>query len=239
VEETPRIIGYGTVIPTRELKEPSSETLRLANLDQELARLERDGFPEIDLDKVERRGVYIVDERGTVWHGPDPGEPIGGRHRSEWGYGVTSRFRLAWYRRTHAPEPTSRRELDMLDQRRAEEEERRRSDRAMDLAEQRLHAEPVTLSETAKLPDVTLRQAVEQIDALGGTVKVRSGRVVVSLPRSQKGSTEYGPKRAIKLAQLIYAGEAEVLEVESRGGDVNAEKLPDRPLLPSGRVLPA
>ena len=235
----PRIIGGGTLYPTRELP---SEARAREILTAELARttahdLTRRGYEQLDLDRLEQRGHVLADpETGKLWQ-HDEGEPPRGRSVEHYAFGLTDSLGLRWYRRPERG-PRTVTEFDRREQRRREERERQESDRKLDVASLRLRAEPVTLAETAKLPDLTLRQAVAEIDAIGGTVEVRSGRVIVAVPVARKGSTEYGPKRAVKLAQIVYAGEREILEIQSRDGDVNPEKLADRRLLPSGRTLP-
>jgi hypothetical protein len=72
------------------------------------------------------------------------------------------------------------------------------------------------------------------VHLLGGTTTVVDGRLVVALPPAETGADKLG----VRLARVLYLAEAELVAVAKRGGEIDAERVPDRPLLPSGRVAP-
>ena len=85
---------------------------------------------------------------------------------------------------------------------------------------------------------MTLRQAGEKVWEAGGTVRVKGGRLVVSLPPGAlvvMGAQSVAAKAA---ARLYLAEESVTAAASKRGGDVDVAKLPDRPVLPSGAVAP-
>ena len=227
------------MLPTREL--PSEGRAREI-LTAELARttaddLTRRGYEQLDLARLEQRGHVLADpETGKLWQ-HDPGEPSAGRSVEHYAFGLTDSLSPRWYRRPERG-PKTVEEFDRREQRRREERERQESDRALDIASLRLRAEVVTLSDVTGLPDVSLRRAVEELLALGGVVQVRSGRVVIALPKKRKGKTQFGPKRATLLARIVYLASEEILAVSKRSGDVDPEQIPDKVVLPSGRVAP-
>lgn len=89
-------------------------------------------------------------------------------------------------------------------------------------------AVPVTADSFETGPTLTLRAAAEQVEREGGTVKVEGGALVISLPPPRFGVA--GPLSA---ARRLYLAEEIVLE------HLNARRpLPDRAVLPSGKLAP-
>jgi hypothetical protein len=96
----------------------------------------------------------------------------------------------------------------------------------------------VTLRDFDRLAPPTLRVAAEQLNALGGRVLVKKGRVLVECPPSELGANQYGEKNGSRLARVFYDAEATMVEAVTKDGEVKPGQLPARPLLPSGRVAP-
>lgn len=75
---------------------------------------------------------------------------------------------------------------------------------------------------------------VERIGSLGGKVEAAGGRLVVSLPPAELGAGTLG----IRIARQLYLAEAELLATRKTDGTIEAGKVPERPVLPSGALLP-
>jgi hypothetical protein len=127
--------------------------------------------------------------------------------------------------------------LDRRD-RKAAAVEQGRKDAEAKAERRRARAEPVTFDDLAHDGQrITLRQAAEAVVKAGGTIKVESSRLVVSLP---PGATIVlgSPSPAAKAARRLYTAEAEVVVAAGKGGEVNPAKLPARAILPSGALAP-
>jgi hypothetical protein len=101
-------------------------------------------------------------------------------------------------------------------------------------------AAPVTVATLDRQTPATLRAAVEAVEQAGGRVDVRDGRVVVSLPPAEVGAVPWfgGEKPARAAARAVYLAEEAILDVVKRSGRVDARKVPDVAILPSGRLCP-
>jgi hypothetical protein len=84
---------------------------------------------------------------------------------------------------------------------------------------------------------LTLRQAGEAVREAGGTIRVRDSRLVVGLPRSALLTLGL-PSAAAKAARRLYLAEDAVVAAAGRRGEIDVGKLPDKPILPSGRLAP-
>ena len=101
----------------------------------------------------------------------------------------------------------------------------------------RAHAEPVLLDDL--LHDgarLTARAAAAEIERAAGTLQVVDDRLVVSLPQSKRFTLGL-PSTAVKAAQRLYACEAEIVGLAKRG-KIDAAAVPDRFVLPSGKLAP-
>jgi hypothetical protein len=103
------------------------------------------------------------------------------------------------------------------------------------LEARRLTAETVTLADLEKGP-TTLRQAVEQVLAVCGTVRAKGTTLVVALPPGEKGAV--GVKAGPQAARVCYAAEEALVAVAKRDGSIDPAKVPDRAVLPSGKLEP-
>jgi hypothetical protein len=83
-------------------------------------------------------------------------------------------------------------------------------------------AEPVTAD------SLTLRAAAEQVERDGGMIKVEGDTLVISLPPAR-----FGMAPALSAARLLYLAEETVIECLRA-----KRRLPDRQVLPSGRLVP-
>jgi hypothetical protein len=92
------------------------------------------------------------------------------------------------------------------------------------------------LNDLERNQPVSLRQALEQLQAIGGRVVVEKGRVLVEAPPAELGDHGFGPLPGARLSAFFYRFEPAVLEAVGKDGEVKS--LPGRPLLPSGRVAP-
>jgi hypothetical protein len=95
-------------------------------------------------------------------------------------------------------------------------------------------ARPVTVADFERDLPSTLRGMVDRLLLLGGRVEVAKGRIVVALPPAETGLGTLGPR----IARLLYSAEGELLATRKGDGRIAAEKVPDRGLLPSGRLEP-
>jgi hypothetical protein len=75
---------------------------------------------------------------------------------------------------------------------------------------------------------------VERLHGLGGKVEVAGGRLVVSLPPNQLGPDHPGGR----IARWLYVAEVEVVACRRGDGPIGPDKVPDRPILPSGALAP-
>ena len=135
--------------------------------------------------------------------------------------------------------PRSLHELEERKKRRERAQAEQEAERAKAFQAKKKTARPVLLADLEHGTPAGLRDALEDLDRLGGRVRVASGRVLVEVPPSDLGSWEYGTKRGSTLAAILYRAEAALLEATGgKDGPVSAAKVSDSPLLPSGRVLP-
>lgn len=117
--------------------------------------------------------------------------------------------------------------------------EREKAEAAKFKARQRV-AVPVTLADLDRNAPPSLRDAVATVERHAGKVEVRDGRLVVSLPPGELGAAPWfgGEQAGSRAARVCYLGEAELLATRRGDGRISAEKAPDAPLLPSGRLAP-
>jgi hypothetical protein len=151
--------------------------------------------------------------------------------------GLTPRYLVE----VHEQQSNAPRTLTEWNERQARKQatrEQKRREVEAELERKRETAEPVTFDalehDGARM---TLRQAAVQIIAAGGRLEVRSGRLVVELP-PQALATSGVQSSAARAARRLYLAEDAVLAVVKRGGAVDARKLPNEAILPSGRLAP-
>jgi hypothetical protein len=100
-------------------------------------------------------------------------------------------------------------------------------------------AKPVLLADLERDAPENLRAALEQLDRIGGRVRIAAGRLIVEMPPSELGQWAFGAKRGATLATILYRCEPAIREAMSgKDGVLDAAKAPDRPLLPSGQMAP-
>jgi hypothetical protein len=138
--------------------------------------------------------------------------------------------------------PTSVAELERRRERRERDLGRRQAEAKTNLELRRQSARTVTLrdvdSGTRSVP-ATLPGMVERLEALGGVVRVTKGRLDVRLPPGEFGGDGFGNRRAgVLIARALYLAEDGLVEAVKRNGEVDASKVPDRALLPSGALAP-
>jgi hypothetical protein len=229
MSEGPRIYPGTRRLP-RELTAEEQTRVRLLEYSEAGFQV----FLRGDVD--EQYAPYLVAD-GKVWvvaHG----EPRAGRQPDThallvedgggWGFIVL----VSASQEPNAPSTIA--ELEARAARREEAQARRAQEAQAALEVQRKSARPVTAGDVDGSPRVTLRAAAAQVLAAGGKLEARDGRLVVSLPPSALGWPS-GPTQA---AKLLYLGEAAVVKAAKRSGEVEAARLPDRELLPSGALAP-
>jgi hypothetical protein len=122
--------------------------------------------------------------------------------------------------------------------RRAAAIERNRQKQEQERERLRSIAEPVTFDDLARDGQrLTLRQAGETVRNAGGTIRLQDSRLVVALAPSALLS-QGRPSAAAKAAERLYLAEAEVVAAAKRGGEIDVRKLPDKAILPSGKLEP-
>jgi hypothetical protein len=225
-------------IHTGTVRDPSPQEARLAEVSREIHQARGQGFTEMAWDEVEQRPRYVIAPDGSLWR-RERGIPALGRTVEDFRFMVTEPLEgavlgIIWLRRVVAPEPTTRAELDQRERERERAAEAQRAERAKQLERLRQSAEPVTVRLFDKGLPLTLRAMVERVGTLGGRIEAVGGRVVVSLPPGERGTGKLGAR----IATQLYRAEAELLATRKSDGPISAAKVPDRPLLPSGRVLP-
>ena len=104
------------------------------------------------------------------------------------------------------------------------------------MAEARSRAVPVTLHDTEPGAPTSLREALEKIEPVGGGVRIVKGQVIVNLPQGTVNGPGGFSLRAA--AKALYLGADLILAAVPKDGPVPAGKLPDRPLVPNGRLPP-
>jgi hypothetical protein len=99
-------------------------------------------------------------------------------------------------------------------------------------------AEPIVYDDlAADGVRLTLRQAAEAVVNAGGVIRVQDSRLVVSLAPS--ALLTIGQKSlAARAAARLYLAEAEVVAAAGRRGEIDVRKLPDKAILPSGKLEP-
>jgi hypothetical protein len=157
------------------------------------------------------------------------------RNRYEWGF-TREGDQLAWYRRTERPEPTTLDELERYERGRENAAAREREAKAEARAERRKAppARAVVLGDAEPgLGAVTLRGLGERVEQLGGVLVIERDGLTI------RASGKPGPD-FVTGARALYSAEAAILfAVEGKPGAIDPAVLPDRELLPSGRLLPA
>jgi hypothetical protein len=134
--------------------------------------------------------------------------------------------------------PATLSEWEERQARRAAAIERSRQEQERERERRRAGAEPVTLDVLARDGvRLTLRQAGEVVRDAGGTIRVEDSRLVVALPPSSLFVMGQ-PSQAVKAAERLYRAEADVVAAAKRGGEIDVRKLPDKAVLPSGKLEP-
>jgi hypothetical protein len=129
-----------------------------------------------------------------------------------------------WFERPETGPQT----VEELERKQAADAQAADAQRQAETARLRKTAEPVTADSFETGPPLTLRAAAEQVEREGGTVKVERGALVISLPPAR-----FGMSRALSAARRLYLAEEIVLEhLKAR------RALPDRAVLPSGKLAP-
>jgi hypothetical protein len=233
--------GVSINVPPDEQAATFTSTVRPGGLEGELLKreavalkraegLRARGHRLLDLEKLERVGVYLVHtEDGSVWT-YEEGEPREGRDPKQDAFGLTDSFGLRWYRRA----PVTVDELLAREQR---SEELMRKAEAEGAAEQRKRRKSPTervltfadLHPRVGPGPLTLREAITRLEAQGAVVTVEAGSVYVHATPSDSIN---------ELAALVHAAEAIVLDaVDGRSGAVDPARVPDLELTPSGKPL--
>jgi hypothetical protein len=214
------------------------EQARLAAL-IEAKPIEAFAASELEILSEDSRGrLFAFVPDGTLWKGTD-------RYALE----TISREDLRVVYEGSPPTPRFlRRNLDPAtrvewEARRAEREaaiERSRQATEEERQKKRKTATPVTAADFNPAMPSTLRGAVTAVEAAGGAVRIESGRVVVLLPDSARQPAAFGGGEGVALAaaRCCYLGEEALLTTRRGNGDVSASKVPDEPVLPSGRLMP-
>jgi hypothetical protein len=206
-----------------------------------------DVFDPHDLERVEGGDGLLVFTGPGENHGPllDPDRPAA--WRTSWAamsFGSFSRAKpltprfLVRADRVVGEAPATLTEWQERRDRKAAAVEASRVKQAAAVEAARKLAEPVTLDALAfDGATMTLREAGEVVHKAGGTIKVRSSRLVVSLPPGALFVLG-GLSPAAKAARRLYAAEDAIVALAGRGGEVSIGKLPAKPILPSGRLAP-
>jgi hypothetical protein len=84
---------------------------------------------------------------------------------------------------------------------------------------------------------LTLRRAAEVVVEAGGTIRVRDGALVVGLAPSAV-LTLGQPSAALRASRRLYLAEEAVVAAAGKRGEIDPAKLPDRAILPSGKLAP-
>lgn len=226
--------GLGLIQTTSKILPPGHEE-RVA------AIAESHGLDDLDpeaLEVIEFRGVKYFAHRpdGTLWTQTDRhAAGIAGRTSVRVvleGRPVSPRYLI------RARNPSTLAELEQLKRGRDQAVAAARKKVDAEHERQRKTARPVTAADLDRNSPATLRAAGEAIEQAAGTVKITDGRVVVHLPPSVYGYP--GRPVAVAAARVVYLAEAELLAncAPGRGGRVDPAALPDKPVLPSGRLTP-
>jgi hypothetical protein len=203
-------------------------------------------FAPVELERIEGSDKLLVftgsgPDHGTLW-------VQGGKHDVEFrgrqavrvvyeGDPITPRFLIRATEQSDAY-PATLAEWEKRQARKAAARERGRQEAESERERLRASAEPVTFDDLERDgAGLTVRQAGEAVWNAGGTIRVRDGTLVVGLPRSAL-LTLGRPSVAAKAARRLYLAKDAVVAAAGRRGEIDAAKLPDKAILPSGRLAP-
>lgn len=233
--ETPPIHGGDTATFSSHVFEgdtalAAKEALALRKVEG----LSRRGHRVLDLGRLEQadRGLIVDRDSLELWR-RSVGEPGEGRPL-EHAVGVTDSFELAWYEPAVKADGSRLTVDEVLEaDRQAEELTKQAQAEAERVRRERRKQPPARVITFADLHPqlgqgpMTLRQAVERLEALGAVVAVADGRVFVHATPGDSVN---------RLAALICAAEP-VVVAAVKSGPVDPARLPDVEVSPSGAPL--
>jgi hypothetical protein len=229
-------IGGSSVLQAQEL--PTEEETRRLDLLAESRGI--DVVAAAELEKIEgSNGLLVFTPDGSVWvqvprHRVDD---IGRRRVKVCFEGPRGRETPRYIAPAHEEVPGAPATIAQWNEReakRAAAADQQRREAEAKLKQLQATARPVTVADFERDLPSTLRGMVERLLLLGGRVEVAKGRIVVALPSGETGLGTLGPR----IAQLLYSAERELLATRKGDGTIDPGKVADRPLLPSGRILP-
>ena len=95
---------------------------------------------------------------------------------------------------------------------------------------------PVLLAAVDPGAPASLREALERLEPMGGWVSVVKGQLVGEVPPEVvNGAAGVRVRAAVR---ALYLGEDLIVAAAKADGPVDPAKVPDRPLLPNGRLAP-
>jgi hypothetical protein len=203
-------------------------------------------FAPVELERVEGSDKLLVftgsgPDHGTLW-------VQGGKHDLEFrgrqavrvvyeGDPITPRFLIRATEQSDA-HPATLAEWETRQARKAAARERGRQEAEAERERLRAIAEPVTFDDLERDgATLTLRQAGEAVWSAGGTIRVKDSGLVVGLAPSAL-LTLGQVSVAAKAARRLYLAEDAVLAAAGRRGEIDVSRLPDKAILPSGRLAP-
>jgi hypothetical protein len=229
-------VGRGSLLGRRLTELTADERRRV-----ELIELGERGFTVFRPADLDRRfAPWLVDPAGKVW-AVRGGEPRGGRRPETHAVVLEDDATWGWLTAASALQesntPQSLRELEDRQKRAERAQKRKEQEKQTAIQARRISARPVTFGDLDPGGPETLRQAVEQLDARGGTLRIVGGHLIVNLPPDELGAGPLGSEAyGKKLARYLYLGEVHLVAAAKRGGEIDIERVPNRALLPSGAL---
>jgi hypothetical protein len=203
-------------------------------------------FAPVELERVEGSDVLLVftgsgPDHGTLWvQGARYDVEFRGREKVRVVYEgdpLTPRF-LVRADDQIGDYPRTLDEWQSRQARKAAARERGREEAKAERERLRAIAEAVTFDDLERdSVKLTLRQAAEVVVEAGGTIRVRDSRLIVGLAPSAL-LTLGQVSAAAKAARRLYLAEDAVVAAAGRRGEIDVAKLPDKAILPSGRLAP-
>lgn len=233
------VVGEGVFRATTMPDE--AERRRLHSL-AEIRNLEV--FASVELERVEGSNGLLVftgsgDDHGTLWvQGSKHDVEFRGREKVRVVYEgdpLTPRFLIP---ASEQGLPATLAEWEARQNRRGAAVEQQRQEAAANLDRLRLSAEAVTYDDLGRdRVRMTLRKAGEAVERAGGVIQLKGSRLLVSLPPGAL-LTMGAPSAAAKAAARLYLAEAAILAAAGKRSDIAASKLPNKHVLPSGKLEP-
>ena len=236
------VLGTGRILGTRELPDASDEELRKQERQAELLRLGKLGFRiflEADIDYSHR--PWLVASDSSIWIA-DGGEPQSGYSPTNSAIFVEADGSWGFLTAAAASQiPNWPRTLTELEERARQREQKRKRDeqeQTRTLERKRKTARVVVLNDLERGMPTTLRAALVQLDQIGGQARISRGRLLVEVPTSELGMSEYGPKIGTRVATFLYRCEQTLAEMmRGKDGVLDPEQAPDVPVTPTGSPI--